>query len=425
MTLMPPNGLLYINLSIQCHHDWKGCNVKKNEETLTGQVNCLTPLCSIIILAIASFSAISIYYYLSQLHREAIVSDATNQGGLVIKLSQGFVRAYSDFEAQYASGKLPNPAIFRRHALQLTDLNSLFGGSLFSEVVGFPGKAIRLEPTDDLMHEQMLMLQTDQVKSMKTTIFTRNGDTILRSIWPFYATDNTCINCHNKVLGLMGSEQWKIGDLMGAQVVEKNIQQALKKSHNETLFVSFLVFLTVIAVLYCLIFVRHQILLTKQLKTLANTDPMTGCMNRREMYNKIDKIEGNVTGAILILDIDKFKKVNDNYGHAAGDAVIQSVAKCIKSVTRETDWTARIGGEEFLIWLHHASQQQAEKIAENIRQQIQLVVIEFEENTIQCTASIGLYAFEDASPEQFTTWFSTADTLLYKAKSKGRNNVVS
>ncbi|MDN2663872.1 diguanylate cyclase [Psychromonas sp. 14N.309.X.WAT.B.A12] len=399
--------------------------MEQDEGNITKRINCLTPLCSIIIFILAILSAISSYYLFSQQHRETTISAASNEGGLVIKLSHGFVRAYSDFEAQYASGLLPNPALFRAHALKLTDLNSLFGGSLASEVVGFPGKAVRLEPKDDLMREQMTALQTHKDKKMKTSLFIRDGQTILRSVWPFYAKDSTCVNCHNKILGLTGSEQWKVGDLMGAQVVEKNIQQQLKDVSNEALLLSILIFLTVITVLYCFIFIRHQILLAKQLKTLANTDPMTGCMNRRNMYNKINNIEENVSGAILILDIDKFKKVNDNYGHAAGDVVIQTIAKCIKSEVRDSDWTARIGGEEFLIWLHNVSKTQAENIAESIRQQIESVVIEYQQKTIQCTASIGLYAFEDDSPTHFNTWFSNADALLYEAKSNGRNKVVS
>ena len=373
----------------------------------------------------ATLSAIAAYYFFLQQHRDTIISDATIQGDLVIKLSQGFVRAYSDFEAKYASGQLPNPAIFRGHALRLTDLDSLFGGSLTSEVIGFPGKAIRLEPEDDLMRKQMTDLQNHNKKEIQTTLFKRDQQTILRTVWPFYAQDSTCVNCHNSVLGLTGSAQWKIGDLMGAQIVEKDIEQQLKHTRNEALMVGILTFLAVVAVLYCIIFIKQQISLTKQLKTLANTDPMTGCINRREMYNKINQINGNVTGAILILDIDKFKKVNDNFGHAMGDTVIQTVADNVIAVVRKSDWTARIGGEEFLIWLHDVSQSESEKIAEDIRQKIELIVINHQQKTIQCTVSIGLCAFNNASATNFDTWFSKADALLYQAKTSGRNKVVS
>ena len=99
-------------------------------------------LCGIVVCVLASFATLFTYQSISKQNRADILSNATDQGGLVIKLSQGFVRAYSDFEAKYASGILPNPAIFRGHALELADLTSMFGGHLNSEVVGFPDKSI-------------------------------------------------------------------------------------------------------------------------------------------------------------------------------------------------------------------------------------------------------------------------------------------
>jgi diguanylate cyclase (GGDEF)-like protein len=382
-------------------------------------------LCGVIVFVLASLIALFTYYSVSNQNRIDIMANATNQGGLVIKLTQGFVRAYSDFEAQYASGLLPNPAIYRTHALNLTDLNSLFGGSLSSEVIGFPNKSIKREPTDELMKRQMLTLQASSERNMKLSTFEQDGKTIQRALWPFYATDKTCINCHNAMQNLTGDEQWKLGDLMGAQIVEKNIGPELKKAHHETLLLSILMFFGVIAVLYCFIFLFRQVFLSRELKKLASTDAMTGCINRREIYDRVAKLKVNVSGAILMLDIDKFKSINDNYGHPAGDEVIRLFSEKIHLLMRRKDWVARMGGEEFLIWLSDVTPEQALNTAERLRKETELSCLTWHEKHIQYTVSIGLYVFHDESPTHFDSWVNSADKKLYQAKNQGRNRVVS
>lgn len=202
--------------------------------TLKGFINSKANTMSIlafVVCALALVVAIFTYCSLSHQSRNIILSDATNQGEVVIKLSQGFVRSYSKIEAAYAKGLLPNPAIFRSHALEFANLDSLFGGGLHSEVVGFPGKAITREPRDEKMRRQMLELQKNVNQKMQTTTFIENDQTIHRSVWAFHAIDQTCVNCHNSIQGLSAEQKWKVGDLMGAQVVEK-ISMLILKSHS-------------------------------------------------------------------------------------------------------------------------------------------------------------------------------------------------
>ena len=380
--------------------------------------------CAAFICLLASFVSAFAHDILSTRNHKTITSNAENQGALVVKLSEGFVRAYSNFEEKYANGLLPSPAIFRGHALELTDLVSLFDGSLYSEVVGFQGKSISKEPTDDAMRKQMLLFQTQSQPQMKTSTFIKDGSTIHRSMWPFYATEQTCINCHNRFQKLEGPDQWKIGDLMGAQVVEKDISDELVRYQHEANMICTLIFFSIIAISYCFIFVFRQLYLTRNLKILASTDSMTGCINQREMYQRVANLPEKISGSLLMLDIDHFKQINDNYGHSAGDAVIQAFATHIQQSLRNQDWVARIGGEEFLVLLPNIAAQDALEIAERLREKTQSSGVLWEETTINYTISIGLYKVTNASTKYFKSWVKEADKNLYRAKNEGRNRIV-
>lgn len=381
-------------------------------------------LCAVSLLIFALLMAVLSYRFIFEKGNADTLSEATQEGRLVIGLSQGFVLAYSDFEAEYASGLLPNPALFRSHALDRADLNTLFGGALFSEVVGFPGKFIRREPTDAAMRQQLESLLIDPKRTLMTSVFARNDEIIHRSMWPFYAVDKTCVNCHNEVQELEGEDRWEIGDLMGAQVVEKNIKPDLLALKRDTLSVSFLVFFTVFALSYCVALFIRQMFLAKELQRLATTDAMTGCINRREMYQRMNQLQGTVSGAVLMLDIDKFKAINDAYGHAAGDLVIRSLSDLVQHTLGKDDWVARMGGEEFLIWLNNASFEDALSLAESIRKQVESLSLQGFESDIKYTVSIGLHIVKDLSASKFNEWVDLADQYLYQAKGTGRNRIV-
>lgn len=381
--------------------------------------------CAVFICLLASIVSAFAHDVLSERNYKAITSNARNQGELVVKLSEGFVRAYSSFAAEHADGLLPSPAIFRGHALELTDLVSLFDGSLYSEVVGFQGKSIAREPTDDAMRDQMLLFQQSSEAQLALSTFMKGDTTIHRSMWPFYATDNTCIDCHNRFQQFEGPDQWQLGDLMGAQVVEKDISDELIKYQNEATIICALIFFSFIAISYCFIFIFRQAYLAKNLKVLASTDSMTGCINQREMYRRVAKLPKKISGSLLMLDIDHFKQINDNYGHAAGDVVIQAFATHIQRILRSEDWVARIGGEEFLVLLPNITPQEVLAIAERLREQTQASTVEWDDIQITYTISIGVHSFKDASSTHFKEWVKEADRRLYQAKNEGRNRVVS
>ena len=169
--------------------------------------------------------------------------------------------------------------------------------------------------------------------------------------------------------------------------------------------------------------------LNDELKHMSRVDGLTGLYNRRYWQERFDAIyklskrrETNVTA--VMLDIDHFKKVNDTYGHQAGDKVIKTLAKLIQQCIRETDLAGRYGGEEFSLVLPDANAQQAMQVAERIRLAVQGTQVQHDEHTITFTVSLGLAPFCSDNPTA-RAWLEQADQALYDAKASGRNMAIT
>lgn len=159
------------------------------------------------------------------------------------------------------------------------------------------------------------------------------------------------------------------------------------------------------------------------------TDGLTGLFNRRYFETHVRNMImqsnfGPNNLSLMMLDIDYFKKINDSYGHQAGDAVLKAVSEILKSSLRLTDVSARYGGEEFIIVLPATSMDIAQKVAERIRKSIESAEfkIPVEPHTIRCTMSIGVSCI--AEEQDLDALTAQADKNLYKAKNEGRNRVV-
>ncbi|MCP4486986.1 MAG: diguanylate cyclase [Gammaproteobacteria bacterium] len=166
----------------------------------------------------------------------------------------------------------------------------------------------------------------------------------------------------------------------------------------------------------------------KELNFLATRDPLTSCLNRRAFSEKFDVMfhDANATEqelACVMVDIDHFKAVNDNHGHATGDDVIKMLAEILKSNTRSEDLVARYGGEEFCLVLPGMSDAVAIKTSERIRLKIKNESIKRYQNGPHITASLGIASLNDkpASPDDLN---NLADEALYVAKETGRNRVI-
>lgn len=168
---------------------------------------------------------------------------------------------------------------------------------------------------------------------------------------------------------------------------------------------------------------------TVNLHKQATTDPLTGMHNRRYFedamkgylteFNKIGSSVG-----LLILDLDHFKSVNDNYGHDVGDMVLREVALRMQAISREHDIVARLGGEEFAVITPYLSMEKLINVAERYRAMVEALKVNHGNVIIRPTISIGV-ATSEGGKLTADDLFKAADKKLYEAKNSGRNRVAA
>ena len=168
--------------------------------------------------------------------------------------------------------------------------------------------------------------------------------------------------------------------------------------------------------------------LMESLRDSTLLDPMTGLHNRRFLEEYVETLVASVQrkrthAAILMLDLDYFKMVNDTYGHDAGDAVLKALSNVLKQSVRASDLVIRYGGEEFLIILVDSAGEVADRVAENIRLAVENLKVQVAGIVLQKTISIGISDFPTDS-ETFWQAIKFADVALYQAKDQGRNRVI-
>jgi diguanylate cyclase (GGDEF)-like protein len=169
----------------------------------------------------------------------------------------------------------------------------------------------------------------------------------------------------------------------------------------------------------------RQVVNTRRMRTMAMTDELTRLPNRRHILTAVEiefdaaRREGR-EAAVIVLDIDRFKRINDTYGHAAGDVVLQSIARTCRLELRGGDQIGRIGGEEFLVILHTATARQAHEVAERLRAAVEHLDFSSIAPDLHVTISLGVHVAARYDP---VAAIAAADALLYRAKESGRNRV--
>jgi diguanylate cyclase (GGDEF)-like protein len=154
----------------------------------------------------------------------------------------------------------------------------------------------------------------------------------------------------------------------------------------------------------------------------ARIDPLTGLYNRRHFFSEAERGAGRVS--VVILDVDRFKSVNDRFGHATGDLVLREVANRIRANLREIDVACRYGGEEFAVLLPGTSLSEAAAIGERLRREIEGTVVEADSGALSVTVSVGIAATSDGNERwAIDPLIERADEALYLAKQGGRNRV--
>jgi two-component system cell cycle response regulator len=166
----------------------------------------------------------------------------------------------------------------------------------------------------------------------------------------------------------------------------------------------------------------------EELREMAMNDSLTGLWNRAaiidSLSNELKRSRREGTSlAVIMVDVDHFKSINDTFGHPAGDAVLREIAKTMKSVIRTYDSAGRFGGEEFLILLPGCDQLTACSHAERLRQAISRLIVTTERGDVKVTASFGVSVAHGRTESEAASLIEIADAALYSAKHKGRNRV--
>lgn len=168
--------------------------------------------------------------------------------------------------------------------------------------------------------------------------------------------------------------------------------------------------------------------LSADLQKLALSDALTGALNRRSLEQEAARLSARCTRtgdtlAIMMIDVDHFKSINDRYGHPVGDEVLRRLAGMAQKIVRSDDYFARYGGEEFCILLPSTTEKDAWILADRLRQTYAAMAMEFGGEVLRSTVSIGISDSTHAGLE-FTSLLAAADQAMYRAKQEGRNRVV-
>jgi diguanylate cyclase (GGDEF)-like protein len=166
----------------------------------------------------------------------------------------------------------------------------------------------------------------------------------------------------------------------------------------------------------------------KELEQIAAFDSLSGLLNRRSLFQRIGvEIERAIRFDIpltgLMVDIDHFKNVNDNYGHQCGDAVIREIGVKLLAGLRKYDYAGRYGGEEFFVLLSNSTEQQSLRIGERFRRDMEEFQLTCGTETIRITISIGVARYHPG--ESLESWIERADRAMYRAKQAGRNRILA
>ena len=164
----------------------------------------------------------------------------------------------------------------------------------------------------------------------------------------------------------------------------------------------------------------------ERLEWSATHDALTGLANRKALDQRLKAVFAamprSVPAAIVMIDLDHFKPINDSAGHAAGDAVLKAVAAAIASQVRASDLVVRMGGDEFALLLERCTPEVAMRIAENVRATVAALALPWQDRTLRVGASVGVAALV-AETRDAASWLADADAACYEAKANGRNAV--
>lgn len=274
-------------------------------------------------------------------------------------------------------------------------------------------------------------------------IETQGGESVLRYLRADPASGSSCVNCHNvmeqtaairerrKTQGIP-ARQWRKNQLLGAIEVTVPIGgvEALANTHTKKT-ISIIIVIMVIGILGIGFFIyldlKHAKALAKKLRWHAQHDKLTGLLNRSSFDARLSELlhdakENKHEHALIFMDLDQFKLINDTCGHMAGDTLLKELSPLLQGKMREQDIVARLGGDEFGILLANCNMKNASQVAEKLLSTIKNYTFNWHGKTYRVGVSIGVMSVNAASKDA-ATLMSSVDMACYAAKEKGRNQV--
>jgi diguanylate cyclase (GGDEF)-like protein/PAS domain S-box-containing protein len=273
--------------------------------------------------------------------------------------------------------------------------------------------------------ERAALKSFEQGKQEFFSIIHRKDGAFYRYMAPL-RYEQSCNKCHAR-------QGYKLGDIRGGisiTIPMSAVHGEMRANRLYMILAGITVLVLLCGALYFLSAKFLKALRDTQgkLVKMAATDELTGLPNRRagiaRMEEEISRYRRSAEPlSCLLLDIDHFKRINDNYGHQAGDLALTEIARILRGCLRHYDCVCRYGGEEFLLILPGANIQAALSVAEKIRQSLADTAINYNDATVKVTASIGLAETTGGILADIDTIINNADTALYKAKARGRNRI--
>lgn len=293
--------------------------------------------------------------------------------------------------------------------------------SISNKNIKYSFRVVSLKPTNRNNYPKNEELEALKSFQSKSEIFSKtvndNGKYYYYYVIPLTFKE-ACIKCHSAV-GVKINEQ-------GGLAVKIDITEYIKlmaKNYYSNLIMAALLSALLVFLVYKVIYLKIEAKISNY-AALAKTDSLTGLYNHSTFMEIIEELLKNKNSkfGIIIADLDDFKKINDTYGHQAGDYVLKEVATLFSKEFRDTDIIARYGGEEFAMILPNTDPDTVQNVAERIRKNIQEMQLNYLGEILKITISIGLanYPKDVVSKDEL---ISHADKNLYYAKNHGKNQI--
>lgn len=314
-----------------------------------------------------------------------------------------------------------NPATMTREISELANSHGVFRYSITSLNPVNPANA-----PDDFERSAL-----EQFKAGEDEVWaeeTQEGKTYFRYMASLETTPE-CLECHAK-------QGYRVGDVRGGISVSFDISSVKAAMARNHLILLGLIVGTagMVIAIFCVFayrLMRRLHAAQEEIANLATTDELTGLANRRHFYSRLEEELGRVVRyetnlSLIMLDIDNFKRVNDQYGHPVGDRVLREVGRLLKANIRASDFAARYGGEEFAVLIPSLGVDEAARVAEKLRTVIEVNDLTMEGPSIEVTISAGVadcLSVISSKEELKMALIREADNALYRAKAEGRNRV--